>query len=133
MDRGDAARGAQGRGEIWLAVRSSLTGGRRKDTVSGMKPPAPSSVWTSNRPTRSPSPVGTRADARAKFGARSKKEARKTALGIVETLIYDYFDQGQPYNEALEDDVPKADADRLRDALDRIASSLLSMRKGERR
>lgn len=39
MDRRGTARVAQSGGENWLTVRPSLTGGRRKDTVSGMSTP----------------------------------------------------------------------------------------------
>lgn len=58
--------------------------------------------------------------ARAKFRARSKQEAATRARLIVARLIQNYFDTGQPHDEANESDVPVADADRLRDALDVI-------------
>ena len=73
------------------------------------------------------------ADARAKFGARNQAEARRTALGIVETLLDDYLGQGQPYNEGLEDDIPEADMDRLFEALDRIRGRLADLKQGRRR
>jgi hypothetical protein len=58
--------------------------------------------------------------AREKFGARTKAEATRTAHAIAGKLIASYFDVGQPFEESHRDGVPLADAERLRDAIDRI-------------
>jgi len=60
---------------------------------------------------------------REKFAARTKAEARTTALIIVYKLLESYFDGGPPY-EDLEDGVPEKDVDRLHSELQKILTSL---------
>jgi hypothetical protein len=60
---------------------------------------------------------------REKFAARTRFEARITALIIVYKLLESYLDVGQPY-EDLEEGVPEKDADRLHEELKKVLTSL---------
>ena len=50
---------------------------------------------------------------RGQFAARTKSEARVSALIIIYKLIESYLDEGQPYEVAEDWGIPEKDADRL--------------------